>query len=903
MLEPNELLERLNEHAGFLRAVARRLVRDPATVDDLVQESLLRAAVNPAAERASQGWLATVVRSVFFDRRSAEQARLRREQRHATAAAQSNREESRDPLGVDELVRALGALPSEYRIALQLRFYAHRTFQEMANEQGVPIGTAKTRVRRGLELLRVDLTARLGGEARWRALLVSWVATVPGGAAAPAGAAGVCVLTGVLLMKKIVVALAVLGFFVVLSLARPLEFDPTAAPQAVAEPDSARQSVAAIDRSASGPVPLAAGNTAGPLERSVATSADWSVLSGRIVHVEAHRGVPFFGVEVMHGGSIEFVRADEDGRFRTERTYPPSATIRAVDMPKSAPTTLLAEPAQAGDVAVDVTDGTRLELVGQSVLVGIPQRAEPARLSVAVPPSRGDGGHLEQDYLNQDLVATEESMGGDRGKVDGAVRVDTFASPDAIELAVACGPTYIVRTVLPDGRAEHEFRMSLALSPETDGAWVAEEAGLLAALQAVPGATGRYWCRFERRSWIAQGSSKPRLCAFSEDGLWQASAEVAGATGVQGEEVLLEWVARGSLAGVVRNGVGRPLIGVGVSIGSPAHGLLYISSARTDEHGRYRFRCVPVGRVCVSVDSERFEPWRTDLDVRPACEHELNIMLAERPIAGAIRGRIRTASGKPFPASSVHLLSRGDRSLWRTAQIEWVEQGDGLVGAFAFENVPLIECEVRMNTFSPCRAPVRDRRVTPPDEGVEFLIDDLVPLREISFRATKDGDQHLGYAVRLVGDDGWVDERWIASGDLETFSVPVGLGIEWFVFGEDVRLQRGRIPGEQRGPIVVPLQGGYSARAHCFDAANFHPAKGVPLVADGRLLGATDSRGDLLIDLPEAPRTFGLGTTAWRLYGSQTLCSSVDPQTGALRPSSETGRTQLTFYLLQLDDW
>ena len=76
-------LTTLQDHAAFVRAVARRLVADPSDVDDLVQETWLRALANGRAPRSARAWLAKVVRSVWTDRHRAERARRRREQQIA----------------------------------------------------------------------------------------------------------------------------------------------------------------------------------------------------------------------------------------------------------------------------------------------------------------------------------------------------------------------------------------------------------------------------------------------------------------------------------------------------------------------------------------------------------------------------------------------------------------------------------------------------------------------------------------------------------------------------------------------------------------------------------------------------------------------------------------------------
>jgi DNA-directed RNA polymerase specialized sigma24 family protein len=56
-------IERLLHHSEWLAALARRLVRDGASADDLVQETWLAALRHPpAAGRSVRAWLTTVAR-------------------------------------------------------------------------------------------------------------------------------------------------------------------------------------------------------------------------------------------------------------------------------------------------------------------------------------------------------------------------------------------------------------------------------------------------------------------------------------------------------------------------------------------------------------------------------------------------------------------------------------------------------------------------------------------------------------------------------------------------------------------------------------------------------------------------------------------------------------------------
>jgi RNA polymerase sigma-70 factor (sigma-E family) len=57
---------------------------------------------------------------------------------------------------VDAVDRALALLGDDARVAIVLRYYAHLTDEQTAEALGIPLGTAKSRIARGLERLSAD---------------------------------------------------------------------------------------------------------------------------------------------------------------------------------------------------------------------------------------------------------------------------------------------------------------------------------------------------------------------------------------------------------------------------------------------------------------------------------------------------------------------------------------------------------------------------------------------------------------------------------------------------------------------------------------------------------------------------------------------------------------------------
>ncbi|HWO72684.1 MAG TPA: RNA polymerase sigma factor, partial [Dehalococcoidia bacterium] len=61
--------------------------------------------------------------------------------------------------------RALAALPPEQRLAIQLAYFGGYTQQEIAQGLHQPLGTVKTRIRLGLQKLRLLLIEQQGSNA------------------------------------------------------------------------------------------------------------------------------------------------------------------------------------------------------------------------------------------------------------------------------------------------------------------------------------------------------------------------------------------------------------------------------------------------------------------------------------------------------------------------------------------------------------------------------------------------------------------------------------------------------------------------------------------------------------------------------------------------------------------
>lgn len=161
-------------HADAIRRLARSLVADDATADDVAQETMRVGLEHPPRAGYSPfAWLAGIARNVVRGIHRTERRRLARETAAACADAAPSTADAVVRLAERRrVVDAVLALDEPYRSTIALRWFDGLPPREIARRQGVPVETARTRCKRGLELLRAELDRRHGGDRRaWMAAL------------------------------------------------------------------------------------------------------------------------------------------------------------------------------------------------------------------------------------------------------------------------------------------------------------------------------------------------------------------------------------------------------------------------------------------------------------------------------------------------------------------------------------------------------------------------------------------------------------------------------------------------------------------------------------------------------------------------------------------------------------
>lgn len=154
---------------GAVFGVAFGVTRDPALAEDVSQEVFVRAwraASGYDVRRASVlTWLLTITRNAAIDAVRARRATpteagvLDQLVQDATAPAPDLQESAVHRLEAEEAVRRLHGVSPEQARAVVLAVLGGCTAAEVGEREGIPLGTAKTRIRTGLRRLRATMEA------------------------------------------------------------------------------------------------------------------------------------------------------------------------------------------------------------------------------------------------------------------------------------------------------------------------------------------------------------------------------------------------------------------------------------------------------------------------------------------------------------------------------------------------------------------------------------------------------------------------------------------------------------------------------------------------------------------------------------------------------------------------
>jgi RNA polymerase sigma-70 factor (ECF subfamily) len=165
-LGDTESLEILyKRHTSTLLGVAGAVLRDRALAEDVVHDVFVALGERVQSYRPERGsvpaWLATITRNLAIDR-------ARRHARTSSTtievALRCVADETRSPemsaewtMTHPRIARAIDRLTADQRRTLEVMFFDGLSFAEVAEAEGTPIGTVKSRAARAIAALRDEL--------------------------------------------------------------------------------------------------------------------------------------------------------------------------------------------------------------------------------------------------------------------------------------------------------------------------------------------------------------------------------------------------------------------------------------------------------------------------------------------------------------------------------------------------------------------------------------------------------------------------------------------------------------------------------------------------------------------------------------------------------------------------
>ncbi|MFT5200050.1 MAG: RNA polymerase sigma factor (sigma-70 family) [Planctomycetota bacterium] len=162
-------IETLLEHEPFVRSILRGLVSDENQVQDLVQETWVRALRRPPKEPgAIKGWLARVAKNLVHDSHRRSATRTHREESVSRPEADTSAATSEERLRLhQQIVDAVMDLDEPYRAVMILTYYEDLSATQIAEKLDRKPATVRSQIHRAHATLRTKLDADYGSRGNW----------------------------------------------------------------------------------------------------------------------------------------------------------------------------------------------------------------------------------------------------------------------------------------------------------------------------------------------------------------------------------------------------------------------------------------------------------------------------------------------------------------------------------------------------------------------------------------------------------------------------------------------------------------------------------------------------------------------------------------------------------------
>jgi len=164
-LDPAAIAALYVDCAEPLRRFLLGILRDPSLANDVLQATFAKAVQvgHATCAESRKAWLFQVAyhEAAAVRRRQALASRAQRQLVWSQRATEDSAEEPLIRFETVEAVRAaLARLPAKQRQVVRMRIYEEKTFATIAEELGIPLGTALARMRAALDKLRKSVRLR-----------------------------------------------------------------------------------------------------------------------------------------------------------------------------------------------------------------------------------------------------------------------------------------------------------------------------------------------------------------------------------------------------------------------------------------------------------------------------------------------------------------------------------------------------------------------------------------------------------------------------------------------------------------------------------------------------------------------------------------------------------------------
>ncbi len=171
---PRTFEETVLPHLDAAFNYARWLTNNDSEAEDVVQDAYLRAFrfFSTLRGRDARPWLLAIVRNAWYGRAASRRQFVQRDDLDAAGDVRADEEVGPEELlmrreAVDDVRRAINALPPDFREVIVLREIEGMAYKEIADVIAAPIGTVMSRLARARERLSALLGAT-GGSAGGR---------------------------------------------------------------------------------------------------------------------------------------------------------------------------------------------------------------------------------------------------------------------------------------------------------------------------------------------------------------------------------------------------------------------------------------------------------------------------------------------------------------------------------------------------------------------------------------------------------------------------------------------------------------------------------------------------------------------------------------------------------------